>query len=126
MVHELCAFPIGHAGLQPELLADAVQPRGASPNRGLEAYYVGDRAPAVSVSGREDCAARRRRDGALQRPLCRGGNPDAAHEPTTFDRVRRALCAGSANAAADLTGVHRILCTNRVGIGMSYRREVRT
>src|SRR5438552_29661 len=30
MGHELCALPVGDAGLQPELLADAVQPGGAS------------------------------------------------------------------------------------------------
>ena len=33
--HELRAFPVGDAGLQPELLADAVQPGGAGQDRGL-------------------------------------------------------------------------------------------
>ena len=51
LADELQSLPVGDAGLQPELLADAVLPRGAGQDRGPETYHPGDCATAVSISG---------------------------------------------------------------------------
>ena len=53
------SFPVGHAGLQPELLADAVQPRGRPKSRPMQHTTLATIAPAVSVRGGQDLAARR-------------------------------------------------------------------
>ena len=39
---QLRAFPVGDAGLQPELLADAVQPGGKGASRRSAAHHLGD------------------------------------------------------------------------------------
>src|SRR4029434_8241431 len=53
---ELQPLPIDDVGLQPELLADAVQPRGGGQSRDAETHYPGDRTVAVPVSGGQDLA----------------------------------------------------------------------
>jgi hypothetical protein len=35
-----CVLPVGHAGLQPELLAGAVQPRRAGQDRGVASHHT--------------------------------------------------------------------------------------
>jgi len=66
---ELQPFSVGDAGLQPQLLANAVQSRGTSQSGNAEAYHAGDGAPAISVPGSQNLAACRKSRRQLQRPL---------------------------------------------------------
>jgi hypothetical protein len=54
--HELRTLPTGHAGLQPELLVGALQPRKDSRRRRDETRTTVDDATALSVSGGQDLA----------------------------------------------------------------------
>ena len=58
--HELYPFSGGDAGLQPELLADAVPPRGGSHGGDLTAQSVGDGPLAVLIRSGQDLAACRK------------------------------------------------------------------
>ena len=51
-------FPVDDAGVQPELLADALQSRGNGYGRFDAAHDPGDRTAAVFVLGSEDLAPR--------------------------------------------------------------------
>src|SRR5574341_1176236 len=102
----------GYAGLQPQLLADAVQSGRAGQGGGLAAHDPGHRAVAVLVPGGQDRAPRRSRDGALQRSLRRKGDPGAADGSVAGGSVaRRAVRAPVAGGAAALG---RASCRERV------------
>src|ERR1019366_506949 len=53
------SFSVGHAGLQPELLADAVQPRTAGRRHRTTAHHAGDLTAALPIRGCQDLAPRR-------------------------------------------------------------------
>src|SRR5450432_4440196 len=53
---ELQPFSNSNAGLQPQLLADAVQSRGTSQSGNAEAHHAGDGTAAVSVPGGQNLA----------------------------------------------------------------------
>jgi hypothetical protein len=63
-------FPVGDAGLQSELLVDAVQSRGTDPGSNAETHHVGDSPSALSLSRGQDLASRRQGGRQLQRSLC--------------------------------------------------------
>src|ERR1035438_3630439 len=63
------SFSTCDAGVQPELLADAVQPGGENGRDGAAAYDAGDGAVAVPVCGRENLASCGKDRSELQRPL---------------------------------------------------------
>jgi hypothetical protein len=69
----------GDAGLQLELLADAVQPRRAGRGGHLAAHYAGHGAVAVSVRGGEDLESCRANRCELQRSLRRKRAVRKAH-----------------------------------------------
>jgi hypothetical protein len=62
-------FSAGDAGLQPELLADAVQPRTRSRRDSVAPHDAGHFAAALPVRGGQNLAARRAHRGELQRSL---------------------------------------------------------
>jgi hypothetical protein len=86
---ELRAFPVGDAGLQPELLADAVQPGGIRQDRGLAPHHAGDGAPALPLPGCQDRAACRNGPGAVQRSLRGKGNDGTVDGSATLNRAER-------------------------------------
>src|SRR2546429_2885772 len=63
--HELRAFPTGHAGLQPQLLAGALQSGKDGPPSGDETYATVHDATAFSVSGGQDLESWRTSGGQL-------------------------------------------------------------
>src|SRR5437899_3973093 len=108
------SLPVGDAGLQPELLADAVQPGGQCGRRNTTSYDVGYGAAAIPVRGRQDLASCGKDRSELQRSLPRARCTAADDGPAPRDchaRVSFRTCRGS---GADLkTAVHKILCTIR-------------
>ena len=114
------SFPVGDAGLQPELLADAVQPRTAGRRHRATTHDAGDRAAALPVRGRQDLAPRRPHRGELQRSLRGEGRVRAADGSAAPDRAargratRRSCCRPCADQDAPpalRAAVHRNLCT---------------
>src|SRR5664279_2182763 len=69
--HELRAFPVGDAGLQPELLVAAVPPGRSGEDRRSKTYDLGHGASALSVCGDQDLAAtNRKRRRAVAKVVC--------------------------------------------------------
>jgi len=101
---ELHSFSVGDAGLQPELLADAVQPRAGSESGNAPAHQAGNLAAEVLISGGQDLATRRAGGSQLQRSL-RGEGPlgalDAAVAGDWYQRQR--IPAGDCHCAALLS-----------------------
>src|SRR5207247_394223 len=88
------SLPVGHAGLQPELLADAVQSRATGRRHSTAAHDIGDLAAALPIRGRQDLATRWSHRGELQRSLRGEGYVRAADGSVAPDRAARAgLCA---------------------------------
>src|ERR1035437_10092459 len=88
-------------GLQPELLADAVQPRAAGRRHPTTAHDAGDRTAPLPVRGRQDLATRRSHRGELQRSLRGEGSVRAADGPAAKDWAARIrLRAGDAASPA--------------------------
>ena len=113
------SLPVCDAGLQPELLADAVQPRAGRRGRRTASYDAGHFAVTLPVRGCQDLAPRRSHRGELRRSLRGEGCVQSADGPAAPDRrVRTALCAGDDASPALITTpadhsnvVHRNLCT---------------
>src|SRR5664280_2821383 len=80
--HQLRAFPVGDAGLQPELLVAAVPPGRSGEDRRSKTYDLGHGASALSVCGGQDLAARRAGGNQLQRSISGERVVPAAHEST--------------------------------------------
>src|ERR1035437_7947786 len=96
----------GDAGLQPELLADAVQPRRAGRGGHLAAHYAGHGAVAVSVRGGEDPESCRANWCELQRLLrrkraVRKANGSVAWHPAAGRQIR-----ARAGGGADVNSTH--------------------
>ena len=100
---QLRTFSAGDAGLQPELLADAVPAGRGSGSGRTGAYPAGHGAVAFSVCGRQDLAARRAGGRQLQRPICGARNVSAVDETTPCDRDGAGrFLAGARHAAVRL------------------------
>src|ERR1035438_3027741 len=99
-------FSDGDAGLQLELLADAVQPRRAGRGGHLAAHYAGHGAVKVSVRGGEDLESCRANRCELQRSLRRKRDVRKAHGSVARHHAAgRQLCAG-AGRSADVNSTH--------------------
>src|SRR5258708_21573353 len=97
MDDELQPFPIGDAGVQPELLADVVQPRGRSQGGNSKTHHPGDGSLTVSVSVSQDLAPCRKSRRQLQRPLRGGVNLPPTDGSFAVDQTWRASlspCSG--------------------------------
>src|SRR5580704_8021289 len=92
--------PDRHAGLQPELLAAAVQPRGKRRGGNLEAHHAGHGAPALPVSGRPHLAPCRQGRRQLQRPLPGEGRLSTTHGPSAQGGSRAGWICSSPSRAA--------------------------
>src|SRR5450755_1605023 len=105
--------------LQPELLADAVQPRGWCGRRHATSHDAGDGAVAVPVRGGENLASCGQDRGELQRSLRRARLIPGADGPASRDyRAWLRLRAGIGRGVHLKATVHRILCT-----AWNYRQE---
>src|SRR5262249_24906506 len=113
--------------LQPELLADAVQPGGEGQHQRTETYNAGDVAAALSISGRQNLASRRPGGSQLQRPLYGTGSLPTINGSVegNYGRQER-IRAGAGGAPALLnTRVHKNLCTTNPVRPTSYQRRAR-
>src|SRR5262249_2511991 len=111
---ELRPLPTGDAGLQPELLADAIQPGRTSQNRGSASHYLGHGPSTFSVLGSQNCAPCRRCAGALQRSLRGEADHGAAHGPPACNRPEwTSVRASGVDGPPSLKiKTHKSLCTD--------------
>ena len=121
---ELHLLSARHAGLQPQLLADAVQSRRGGQGRAARPYHPGHGSVAVPVSGSAHLAPRGYRGCQLQRSLCGAAFIRAADGATAGgDGRRRGVCAGDRVGPPLLKGVHKILCTRGPTETITYKRR---
>src|SRR6266567_4284923 len=119
--HELRAFPVGYAGLQHELLADAVQPGGAGQNSGPASHHAGDRPSAFSVLGGQNRAPRRHYPGPVQRSLRGEGDDGTAHGSAAGDHperesVRASAGLGSTSLKSACINFYARICEREQGL----------
>src|SRR5258708_5716859 len=93
--HELHSFSTGDVGLQLELLAPALQSRGAGQGGSSAAHDLGHEPAVLSLSGGQDLATCRPGGSQLQRSLCRTGYLSTSDEPAARHRGGTArICSG--------------------------------